>query len=797
MPLKTKIVLILLLVFIIFVSLNYGIHRFIILPGFKALEVSEARKDMARCIKVIRDEIYHVDILCHDWAAWDDLYDFTASPSPGFVERNLKPDTMVNNRLSLACITDIPGNVLFCEKWDFSKMEKTVLTSLPEYLLSSVNSLAFDPPDKEDLSLVKVSGISNSDRGAMLVSFRPIITTGNQGPVRGVLVFGRLLDRSFLKSLVEQVEVDFSILDMEEGGLTREEVEISKNLDPDAVRILEKGEGDPLLIYSRLPDISGGQGFLLRAEIPRQILAKGKSTFTYSLTLISVLALFIALLVHFLLRKVVLSPLAALTDHVLGVAKTGDLSARVTFSQNDEIGTLGREVDRMLEQMEGQTAELAGVNAMLKTDIEKRKCAEQGLRESEERFRRLLEASFGGIVIHDKGHLIDVNQALSTITGYEPRELIGMSGYQLIAPAWHDTVRSKFALDYEKPYYVEGMRKDGSTYPLELQGKPFPYKGRMLRVVEFRDITFRKEMEQKLKSTLEELSTIVENSQVGIMLLKGGRLLYKGNQRLADILGYDTPEEMVGLGMKALHLSEERFIEYGEKYFNRLVHGEQIQVEYQLRKKDGFPVWCTLSGKAIDSSSPPDLLKGVVWMVDDITEKRQYQEKLQQVATTDYLTGLCNRRHFMALARTELERQKRYSHGGLSLIMLDIDHFKVVNDTHGHDMGDQVLKAFAHMGRKALRDVDVFARIGGEEFVFLLPETDLMGAFAIAERFRLDCERSSVTLDKGEISFTVSLGVSTWNSSDNGIEELMKHADQALYRAKKKGRNRVECYKKK
>ncbi|MBI9090643.1 MAG: diguanylate cyclase [Desulfobacterium sp.] len=796
MLLKTKVLLILVLVFFLFASLNYGIHRFIILPGFKTLEISEAKKDMERCIKVIREETYHVDTLCHDWAAWDNLYDFTASPSPGFVERNLNPDTMVNNRLNLICITDIPGNVLFCERWDLSKKEKTVLTSLPEHLLSGVHPLASDFPDQEDLSLVKVTGISNSDRGPMLISFRPIITTGNQGPVRGVLVLGRFLDTMSIKHLAEQVEVDFSIFAMAGSGLTREEEEISRTLAPDAVHILEAGEGDPLLIYSRLPDIGDGQGFLIRAAVPRQILAKGKSTFTYSLTLISVLGLFMAFLVIILVRKVVLSPIMALTDHVLTVAGTGDLSARIAIPQNDEIGTLAREVDRMVEQMEGQTAELAGVNATLKTDIEKRKRAERELRESEERFRILHEASSGGIAIHDKDCIIDANQAFSNMTGYPPREVIGLAGYKLIAPAWHDTVRSKFASDSETPYSVEGIRKDGSLYPLELQGKAIPYKGRILRVVEFRDITFRQEMEHKLKSALEELSTIVEYSQVGIMFLKGGRLLYKGNQRLADILGYDTPEEMVGLNMKALHLTEERFIEFGEKYFNRLVHGEQIQVEYQLRKKDGSSVWCTLSGKAIDSSSPPDLSKGVVWMVDDITEKRQYQETLQQVATTDYLTGLCNRRHFMTLGKIELERQKRYAHGGLSLIMLDLDHFKVINDTHGHEIGDLVLKTFAYMGQKALRDVDIFARVGGEEFIILLPETDPMGAFAIAERFRQACERSSVTLDKGEISFTVSLGVATWNSSDNGIEALMKHADQALYRAKKKGRNRVECYKK-
>ncbi|MCP4117550.1 MAG: diguanylate cyclase [Desulfobacteraceae bacterium] len=784
------------MVFTIFVSLNYGIHHLIILPGFKTLEVSEATKDMERCVRAIREEVLHVDILCHDWAAWDDLYDFAVSPSSDFAERNLNPDTMLNNRLSLACVIDISGTPLFCEAWDVTQKEKTVLAAFPAPLLPRASSLVLSSLNETDLTKVKILGIYNSDQGPMLISIRPITTTRNLGPVRGAIVLGRLLDAAFIERLAKQVEVDFSILAIKGDGVTREEDEISRTLDPEEFRIQEKGEDDLLRIYSWLPDISGGQDFLIRAEIPRQILAQGRSTFTYSLILISVLALFIAFLVLLLLRKVVLSPLAALTDHVLGVAKTGDLSTRITLSQNDEIGTLGREVDRLLQQMESQTAELAGVNAMLKIDIEKRKRVEQELRDSEERFRLLHEASFGGIAIHDRGIVVDANKVLTEMAGVEVEKLIGRSGLDFIAPAFRETVRANIASDYEAPYDAEGIRSDGSYFPIEIQGRSIPYEGRILRMTEFRDITFRKEMERKLETALEELEAIIKNSAVGIMFLKGGRILYRGNQRLADILGFDTPEEMVGLSMTALHLSEERFFEFGENFFDRLVHGEQIQVEYQLRKKGGFPVWCTLSGKAIDPAAPPDLSKGVVWMVDDITEKRAYQEKLKDMATTDYLTELCNRRHFMELGKIELERQKRYAHRGLSLIMLDLDHFKTINDTHGHEIGDLVLKTFAYMGRKALRDVDVFARVGGEEFVILLPETDLMGAFAIAERFRQACERSSVTLDKGEISFTVSLGVATWNSSIEKIENLMKHADEALYRAKKKGRNLVECYKK-
>jgi len=139
-----------------------------------------------------------------------------------------------------------------------------------------------------------------------------------------------------------------------------------------------------------------------------------------------------------------------------------------------------------------------------------------------------------------------------------------------------------------------------------------------------------RESEENFANAKEEFKAIFENSQVGMMLLKQYRLLYKGNQRLADILGYGSPEDMTGLSMLDLHLSMEHFEEYGRKYYDSLTQGEQIQVEYQLKRKDGSPVWCTLSGKAIDAEKPPDLNKGVLWVIDDISGRKESEEQLRQ-----------------------------------------------------------------------------------------------------------------------------------------------------------------------
>jgi len=137
------------------------------------------------------------------------------------------------------------------------------------------------------------------------------------------------------------------------------------------------------------------------------------------------------------------------------------------------------------------------------------------------------------------------------------------------------------------------------------------------------------EKAEELHTALTELTTIFSNSMVGIMLLKGGRYLRKANHRLAQLLGYDSPEEMEGLSMQALHLSEERWKRFGTLHYEALVHGERTHIEYQLKRRDGSSVWCTLSGRAVDSSLPPDLNKGVLWMVDDITERKASEQAIR------------------------------------------------------------------------------------------------------------------------------------------------------------------------
>jgi len=176
-----------------------------------------------------------------------------------------------------------------------------------------------------------------------------------------------------------------------------------------------------------------------------------------------------------------------------------------------------------------------------------------------------------------------------------------------------------------------------------------------------------------------------------------------------------------------------------------------------------------------------------------LSELEEKNRELQELAYYDPLTGLPNRRFFFEHASLIFEEVKRYEKP-LSLLVMDIDHFKEINDTYGHDVGDMVLKTFAGLLRGIVRKSDICARFGGEEFVVLLPNTDLEGAKVLAERIRATVAKNPVEHGSVVIVLTVSIGVSQYRKGMQNIDELVKEAEIALYRAKERGGNRVEVF---
>ncbi|MGV8916643.1 MAG: GGDEF domain-containing protein [Pseudomonas sp.] len=230
-------------------------------------------------------------------------------------------------------------------------------------------------------------------------------------------------------------------------------------------------------------------------------------------------------------------------------------------------------------------------------------------------------------------------------------------------------------------------------------------------------------------------------------------------------------------------------LDYAERSFAQVLEkGAMEDREYRIIRADGQIRW--LSDKCFISRRDSGERLTVVGIAEDITEKKQLEGELQRLATTDVLTQSSNRRHFFECAHYEFE-QARAQGLPMAFLLLDVDDFKRVNDTYGHQEGDQVLQRIAESGRTALRRGDVFGRIGGEEFAAVFPGCAPDMARQIAERLQREVQRLSFQCSERSFGITVSQGLTNLREDDEGLEALYARADAAMYQAKRQGKNQI------
>jgi diguanylate cyclase (GGDEF)-like protein/PAS domain S-box-containing protein len=245
--------------------------------------------------------------------------------------------------------------------------------------------------------------------------------------------------------------------------------------------------------------------------------------------------------------------------------------------------------------------------------------------------------------------------------------------------------------------------------------------------------------------------------------------------QLDEIQGRHAPQHWVNLAERS------RYLEHVMR------HGRIDEFEAEMRSASGRTFWAHLSGQRLRYAGDDALLAAIV----DVTVQRQARENLLEQATHDPLTGIFNRRHVEEVLRQEVDRARRHARP-LAVAMLDADHFKAINDTYGHQTGDEVLRAISDRCQKTLRANDVLGRYGGEEFVVVFPETNLEEAGAVAERLRVAVGEHPIKVGDKALAVTVSIGLAAFAPGQD-LEKLFQRADSALYTAKQDGRNLVRA----
>jgi len=292
----------------------------------------------------------------------------------------------------------------------------------------------------------------------------------------------------------------------------------------------------------------------------------------------------------------------------------------------------------------------------------------------------------------------------------------------------------------------------------------------------------------QLRLALVEKDAILENALVGIALIKD-RNIVRHNRRLAEILGC-AGEVLVGQPTEPFYPDQDTYLAKGQLVFEALSRGENYVDEHWLRRRDGQLIWAHLSGRSVD---PLDPLAGSVWILADLTEQKAAEERLHFLGHHDTLTGLANRHLFNDRLEHAILRAKREDEQ-LALLFIDLDHFKVVNDTLGHQVGDQLLCAMAQRLSNQLRSADTLARMGGDEFIILVEGIADAGVLLHIAGKLVETFSAPVELEQRQLFVTGSIGISLYPADGQDAKTLIRNADSAMYQAKAQGRNTYHFY---
>lgn len=414
---------------------------------------------------------------------------------------------------------------------------------------------------------------------------------------------------------------------------------------------------------------------------------------------------------------------------------------------------------------------------------------------SEERQQLLAALGEGVYGVDQQGRSMFFNPAALDMLGYREDELLGKDQHALIHHHYQNgepyhVAQCPISLTLSDGQVRRGeewlFRKNGTGFPVEMTTAPIERDGvRVGAVVAFHDISQRQASQARDKLLVSALEAVPN----GIVITDPQARIEWVNPAFETLTGHPR-ESAIGRRPAELVKSGLHDPSFYEAMWRTIQAGQTWRGEVINKKRDDSLYNEELIIAPVLAESGE--IRHFVGIKQDITARKRLEAELQSLATTDPLTGLPNRRHFLAQLEQEFARARRFGEPDAALLMLDLDHFKQVNDSHGHAAGDAVLRHFAGRVHNCLRKTDLAGRLGGEEFAILLIGSDRLAAADFAERLRAKVAADEVGFEGKTLRVSVSIGVTQLARDDASADAALARADVALYQAKTKGRNRVE-----
>lgn len=468
-------------------------------------------------------------------------------------------------------------------------------------------------------------------------------------------------------------------------------------------------------------------------------------------------------------------------------------------------------------------------------DVSDERMVLDALRQTTAELISIFETALIGIAIVRYGRVFRCNERYETLLGYQPSDLPGVSvrtlfpsdqDFSLARLAFRETLKSGGIYRQEQQL----RRRNGQAFWARISGRAFdPEAIEDGSVWLIEDITEQRMAAARVQQALDEQHMIFDNAAVGIMFLRN-RVLFRCNRKLAEISGYPI-ENLIGQSTRIFYFNEEDYQAHVQDFADIIRTGGIYVGEIKVRHASGRPVWVRVTGRHADNVGDVDN-GDIVWIVEDVTERREAQAALHQahelleqrvvertaelaetnaqlqeevfermraeqriwhVAHHDALTGLPNRALLhdrLAQVLTQAERSQQH----VAVMFLDLDRFKSINDSLGHDVGDELLKAVARRLQGVVRSIDTVSRLGGDEFVVVLPNVNTPeDAGRVAEKILMAL--APVEAIQGHaLRATPSIGICLYPEDGSDAYTLMKNADTAMYHAKEQGRNNYQFF---
>ncbi len=415
-------------------------------------------------------------------------------------------------------------------------------------------------------------------------------------------------------------------------------------------------------------------------------------------------------------------------------------------------------------------------------------------RQAEERFRRLADASGEGILIHDHGFIVNANRRVAELFGYAVDELYGMNLLDLASPEFASQIREHLQDLGERELHGQGVRKDGSRFPLAAHGRDIPVGETTLRVVIIQDLTALQRTEAALRREKVRALVTLESIGDGVITTDAHGIVTYMNPVCEELTGWSR-NEAVGMPLsRILRLTRQATGEVVLDPVQDCLTRERrccISGDVVLRgTRNAQEYYIEVVVAPVRENGD---VVGTVLVLHDVTMLHTMAQQMSYQATHDALTGLINRMEFENRLAALIE-DARNSGRCHAMCYLDLDDFKVVNDTSGHAAGDRLLQELAVRLENGLREVDTLARLGGDEFGVLLHDCSLSWARHVAEKLRTIVREYHLQWGEQVHRVGVSIGLVPVDGDSGELSDILSAADSACYVAKDQGRNRVHVF---